>query len=64
VQFHPEVTTACLEGWLEEGGVAEAEKDGVDPAELLAGTVREEPAAVQRAHAIVDAFLDRVVVDL
>jgi GMP synthase-like glutamine amidotransferase len=60
VQFHPEVTAACLEGWLEEGGVTEAEEDGVDPAELLAGTVREEPAAVQRAHAIVDAFLDQV----
>ncbi len=60
VQFHPEVTPACLEGWLEEGGVTEAEKDGVDPAELMAGTVREEPAAVQRAHALVDSFLDRV----
>lgn len=28
----------------------------------MAGTVREEPAAVQRAHALVDAFLDRVVI--
>jgi GMP synthase-like glutamine amidotransferase len=60
VQFHPEVTPACLEGWLDEGGVDEALKDGVDPAELLAGAVREEPAAVQRAHALVDSFLDRV----
>jgi GMP synthase-like glutamine amidotransferase len=60
VQFHPEVTPACLEGWLDEGGVAEAEKDGIDPAELMAGTVREEPAAVARAHALVDSFLDRV----
>ena len=60
VQFHPEVTAACLAGWLEEGGVEEALKDGVDPDELLAGTVREEPAAVQRAHALVDSFLDRV----
>jgi GMP synthase-like glutamine amidotransferase len=56
VQFHPEVTSAMLRGWLEEGGRAEAEKDGLDPDELLAGTVAEEPAAVQRAHALVDAF--------
>jgi hypothetical protein len=26
----------------------------------MAGTVREEPAAVARAHALVDSFLDRV----
>ena len=63
VQFHPEVTTACLRGWLDEGGLQEAQEDGVDPVELLAGTVREEPMAIQRAHALVDAFLDRIVVD-
>jgi hypothetical protein len=49
---------------MDEGGVEEAFKDGVDPAELMAGAVREEPAAVARAHALVDAFLDRIVVDL
>ncbi len=63
VQFHPEVTTACLRGWLDEGGLEEAQEDGVDPVELLAGTVREEPMAIQRAHALVDAFLDRIAVD-
>ena len=63
VQFHPEVTTACLRGWLDEGGLEEAQEDGVDPVELLAGTVREEPRAIQRAHALVDAFLDRIAVD-
>ena len=63
VQFHPEVTTACLRGWLDEGGLQEAQEDGVDPVELLAGTVREEPMAMARAHALVDAFLDRIVVD-
>ena len=63
VQFHPEVTTACLRGGLDEGGLQEAQEDGVDPVELLAGTVREEPMAVARAHALVDAFLDRIAVD-
>lgn len=62
VQFHPEVTAACLEGWLDEGGVEEAEQDGLDPAELLVGAVREERASITRAHALVDAFLDRIVV--
>lgn len=61
VQFHPEVTADTLRGWLVEGGVEEAEADGVNATELLAGTVREEPAAVARAHAIVDGFLDQVV---
>ena len=63
VQFHPEVTTACLRGWLDEGGLEEVQEDGVDPDELLAFTVREEPKAIQRAHALVDAFLDRIAVD-
>ena len=60
VQFHPEVITSTLEGWLDEGGVEEALKDGVDPAELREGTVREEAGAIQRAHALVDSFLDRI----
>ena len=61
VQFHPEVDAACLAGWLEEGGIEEARKDGLDTDELLAGTLREQPAAIMRAHALVDAYLDQVV---
>lgn len=60
VQFHPEVVAETLRGWLDEGGIAEAEKDGLDPVELLAGTAAEEAAAIARAHALVDAFLDQV----
>lgn len=63
VQFHPELTTACLLAWLDQGGLKELLKDGIDPDELLAFTVREEPKAIQRAHALVDAFLDRIAVD-
>lgn len=59
VQFHPELTAATLEGWLEEGGTPEVEADGQDPAALLAHTRAEEPAAVARTNALVDAFLAR-----
>lgn len=60
VQFHPELTASTLEGWLREGGIPQVEADGQDPDALLAHTRAEEPAAILRAHALVDAFLDRV----
>ncbi|MEI2808995.1 MAG: type 1 glutamine amidotransferase [Nocardioides sp.] len=60
VQFHPEVTAASLHGWYETGGDQEARAFGLDPDEVMAQTVAEEPAAVARAHALVDAFVDRV----
>ncbi len=58
VQFHPELTTAMLHGWLENGGAHDASAAGRDPEELLAQTRAEEPAARARAAALVDAFLD------
>jgi len=61
LQFHPEVTVECLEGWVAAGGHAELLADGIDVEELLAGTAREEAQAVSRAHDLVDAFLDQVV---
>lgn len=63
VQFHPELTPACLRAWLDQGGLTAMQKDGIDPDELLTVAVREEPMAIQRAHALVDAFLDRVAVN-
>jgi GMP synthase-like glutamine amidotransferase len=57
VQFHPEVDGAQLELWLAAGGRAEAEREGVDPDRLLAETVAAEPAARQRAAALVAAAL-------
>lgn len=60
VQFHPELTASSLEGWLREGGAAQVEADGQDPAAMLAHTRAEERAATSRTVALVDAFLDRV----
>ncbi len=60
VQFHPELTTAMLHGWLENGGDVDATEAGRDPAALMARTRDEEPAALARAAALVDAFLDSI----
>ena len=60
VQFHPELTADMLRGWLDNGGHRLALEQGVDPEALHAATVAEEAAARRRAHALVDAFLDRI----
>lgn len=59
LQFHPELTGDTLEGWLREGGAPQVIADGQDPDALLAHTRAEEPAALQRTNALVDAFLAR-----
>ena len=60
VQFHPELTTAMLHGWLGNGGAHDARSAGRDPDEMLELTRGEEPAARARAAALVDAFLDTI----
>lgn len=60
VQFHPELTPAGLKGWYENGGRVGVEKDGQDPDVLYQHTLAEAEDAARRAHALVDAFLDRV----
>lgn len=60
IQFHPEVTAATLHGWLELGGRSKVEADGQDPDVLYQHTIAEGEDAGQRAHALVDGFLDRV----
>ncbi len=60
LQFHPELTASTLTGWLEEGGTPQVIADGQDAEALLAHTAAEEPAAIARTNALIDAFLDRV----
>lgn len=60
VQFHPELTLAMLEGWLTNGGATYLREHGMDVDAVLSRTRAEEPAAVARAAALVDRFLDRV----
>jgi GMP synthase-like glutamine amidotransferase len=60
VQFHPELTAATLEGWLDEGGREQVRDDGQDPDALLAHTKAEEGAAGLRTITLLDAYLERV----
>ena len=60
VQFHPELTAAGLQGWLENGGRAGVVADGQDADILYQHTLAEGEDAGRRAHDLVDAFLDRV----
>lgn len=60
VQFHPELTAAGLQGWFDNGGRDAVVADGQDPQVLYQHTLAEGQAAADRAHALVDAFLDRV----
>ena len=57
VQFHPEVDGPQLKSWLDAGGDREAERLGLDASQFLADTIREEPAARQRAALLVAAAL-------
>lgn len=60
VQFHPELDADALRGWIDLGGREQLVADGQDPDVLLAHTRAETPAAAERAHRLVDAFIDQV----
>ncbi|MEK0097848.1 type 1 glutamine amidotransferase [Streptomyces sp. A475] len=60
VQFHPEITEATLRIWLDLGLSDQARGLGLDPDELMDRTRELREEARRRAHALVDAFLDRV----
>jgi GMP synthase-like glutamine amidotransferase len=57
VQFHPEVDGPQLKRWLDGGGDKDAERLGLDPGQFLTDTIREEPAARERAARLVAAAL-------
>ena len=60
VQFHPELDSAMLDGWLRTDGAGEVAAFGHDPAALLERTRERDGQGRERAHRLVDAFLDRV----
>jgi GMP synthase-like glutamine amidotransferase len=60
VQFHPELTSTMLTGWLAYGGERKARDFGLDPAELLERTRAADERSRIRAHALVDGFLARM----
>jgi len=61
VQFHPEMTPAMLDGWLTNGGDAQARAHGVDPDQLRAETATNAGVAAARSQRLVERFLDQVV---
>ena len=60
VQFHPELTSTMLAGWLGNGGDGKARAAGFDTDELVRETRAREAEARLRAHRLVDGFLDAV----
>ena len=57
VQFHPEVDGPQLKRWLDAHTDSDTATLGIDPDQFLADTIREEPAARDRAARLVAAFL-------
>lgn len=60
VQFHPEVTAAGIGVWLDNGGAIEAQRLGIDPAELIGEAERQADAARTRADTLVAEYLKRI----
>ena len=57
VQFHPEVDGPQLKRWLDAHADSGATSLGIDPDQFLADTIREEPAARERADRLVATAL-------
>lgn len=60
VQFHPEITTQMLAGWLDNGGRDLVIKDGQDPDLLLAHTEAEQSVSIERSNQLIDTYLKDV----
>mgnify|MGYP000617905600 CR=1 FL=1 len=60
LQFHPEINTSALAGWLKWDGVKAVQADGQDPDIMLEQTRAYEAAATQRTYDLVDGFLRHV----
>jgi GMP synthase-like glutamine amidotransferase len=59
LQFHPEVGGAQLKRWLDAGCNRDVQRAGLDPGQLVADTIGEEPAARKRADRLVTVALAR-----
>jgi GMP synthase-like glutamine amidotransferase len=62
VQFHPEMSSAILDSWIATGGAAEMNRLGMSVDELVRQTAERDASNRERAHRLVDLFLDRVAV--
>ncbi len=60
LQFHPELTTDILQGWLTMGGHDKALALGLDPDDLLGVTARLHGTSATRTQALIDGYLSTV----
>jgi GMP synthase-like glutamine amidotransferase len=60
VQFHPEVDSAILDGWLDNGGATAARARGIDPGKLITRTAADAERARGQADRLVRSFLDDI----
>ena len=60
VQFHPEMSSEILASWIATGGAEEIERFGITLDELVRQTGENDVSNQERAHRLVDQFLDRV----
>jgi GMP synthase-like glutamine amidotransferase len=60
VQFHPEMTSEILATWIATGGATEIARFGIKLDDLVRQTADRDAANRERAHRLVDQFLDRV----
>lgn len=60
VQFHPELDSAALVGWLELDGAGLVSKDHQDPEIMLKQTIAEDQAGEARTYELIDNFLTKV----
>jgi GMP synthase-like glutamine amidotransferase len=62
VQFHPEMTSEILTSWIATGGAAEIDQFGMELETLVHQTAENDVSNRERAHRLVDQFLDRMIV--
>jgi GMP synthase-like glutamine amidotransferase len=62
VQFHPEMNSEILASWMATGGAEEMDRLGRDVEELVRQTAERDASNREKAHKLVDLFLDRVAV--
>jgi len=60
VQFHPEMSSAILASWIATGGAEDITKLGMNVEELVRQTAERDVSNRERAHKLVDLFLDSV----
>jgi GMP synthase-like glutamine amidotransferase len=62
VQFHPEMSSAILASWIATGGAEDMNALGMDVDELVRQTAERDASNREKAHHLVDLFLDGVAV--